>query len=59
MLLVNLAKTNKYCHLELSRAWEPSNNSWPLHVGEGKEAQSSIFDGNSLDPSKWKLLGEN
>lgn len=34
----NPANRHDSLKLELQRAWEPSNNSRPLPVGEGKEA---------------------
>lgn len=47
VLLVNSVEINEYYQLELLRALKLSDSLLPLLVGEGEEAQSSIFDGNS------------
>lgn len=47
-LLHSLADRNDCAQLELSWAWEPTDNQRPLQDGEGKEAQNDFRNGNQI-----------
>jgi hypothetical protein len=42
------ARINESNKLELPGAWEPPSNSKPLPVGEGKETQHLVLNGNKM-----------
>lgn len=48
----SLANRHDSPKLELLRAWELSDNSRPLPIGEGKEAQLFVSYGNSKQETK-------